>query len=71
MTTKKCPKCNQQDFQLIDYYVTGYIYDVVNGYVTANGADDGGRHVKSRCFCRICGHVWSPRHLDSNFRIDE
>ena len=70
MTKKECPKCKSKCFQLVDYYVTGYIYEIVNGVVTAEGTDDGGNHVKSTCLCRNCGYIWHPRNLDNNFIID-
>ena len=28
MTDKKCPKCGSRCFQIVDYYATGYIYEV-------------------------------------------
>ena len=70
MTEKKCPKCGSQNFQVVDYYVTGYIYEVANGIVTAEGTDDGGNHVRTNCVCRKCGHIWHPKNLDKNFAID-
>jgi len=70
MTEKKCPKCGSQNFQVVDYYVTGYIYEVANGIVTAEGTDDGGDHVRTNCVCRNCGHNWHPKNLDKNFAID-
>lgn len=33
MTEKKCPKCGSNNFQIVDYYVTGYVYEVENGVV--------------------------------------
>ena len=68
MISKRCPVCGSRDFQIADYFVVGYIYEVEDGYVTAEGADDGGRNVKSVCFCRKCGHSWHPRNLE--FVID-
>ena len=50
MTDKKCPKCGSNNFQIVDYFVTGYIYEVENGVVNGNGADDTvmlGRKLKS------------------------
>lgn len=64
MTDKKCPKCGSRDFQISDYFVTGYIYEVLNGVVTAEGADDGGEHVRTICRCYNCNHLWNPRKFD-------
>ena len=71
MTNKKCPKCKSRNFQVVDYYVTGYIYEVENGKVYAEGTDDGGDHKKTDCICRKCGHRWHPRNLGLDFIIDE
>ena len=68
MTNKKCPRCGSKNFQIVDYYVQGFIYEVVDGVVTADGADDGGQHVRTTCFCRDCGHLWHPRKFD--YEID-
>ena len=70
MTNKKCPRCKSKKFQLVDYYITGYIYEVEDGVVTGEGQDDGGDHVKTVCLCRNCGHHWHPRNLDNDFVID-
>lgn len=69
MTDKRCPKCGSRNFQIIDYDVVGYIYDVEDGKVIADGQDDGGEHVRTTCICRECGHEWHPRNF--NFEIDE
>ena len=69
MTEKKCPKCGSRSFQITDYYVTGYIYEVVDGFITAEGADDGGQHIKTSCRCRNCDYLWHPRKFEYN--IDE
>lgn len=69
MIDKKCPKCGSTDFQIVDYYITGYIYEVENGYVMGDGVDDGGKHVKTVCTCRKCGYCWHPRKIE--FTIDE
>ena len=68
MTEKKCPKCGSRNFQITDYYVTGYIYEVEDGKVIPDGADEGGEHVRTTCVCRECGHIWHPRNFD--FSID-
>lgn len=68
MTDKKCPKCGSSNFQIIDYYVCGYIYEVEEGRVIAEGQDDGGDHVRTNCICRNCKHQWHPRNFD--FVID-
>lgn len=70
-TSKRCPKCGSRSFQVVDHYITGYIYEVVDGHVIGDGADDGGAHIKTDCYCRQCGHRWHPRNLDEDFRIDE
>lgn len=64
MTEKKCPKCGSRNYQIVDYYVTGYIYEVEEGVVIAEGADDGGEHKRTDCYCRACGHVWHPRNFE-------
>lgn len=69
MTNKKCPNCGSMTFQIVDYYITGYIYEVENGVVTAEGADDGGEHKKTTCVCRECGHLWHPRKFE--YTIDK
>lgn len=68
MTDKKCPKCGSKNFQITDYSVTGYIYQVEDGVVTGNGDDAGGKHVRTICECAECGHVWYPRNFD--FEVD-
>lgn len=70
MTTKKCPKCSSRYFQLVDYCATRYIYEIVNGVVYAEGANDGEKSISTTCICRICGHQWHPRNLDNAFKID-
>lgn len=69
MIDKKCPKCGSRNFQLIDYYVVGYIYEVEDGRVIAEGQDDDVDHVRTTCVCRECGHQWHPKNV--NFEIDE
>lgn len=69
MTDKKCPKCGSRNFQIVDYYVAGYIYEVEDGKVIAEGQDDGNEHVRTSCVCRECGHEWHPRNF--NYEIDE
>ena len=69
MTDKKCPKCGSRNFQIVDYYVVGYIYEVEDGKVIAEGQDDGNEHVRTSCVCRECGHEWHPRNF--NYEIDE
>ncbi len=71
MINKKCPKCGSRNFQLVDYYVAGYIYEVTDGVVEADGQDEGGRHVKTTCVCRQCGHQWHPRLKNNDFSIDK
>lgn len=71
MTNKKCPKCGSKSFQVTDYFVTGYIYEVEDGYVTAEGQDDGGIHVCTTCVCRECGHQWHPKKFNDDFVIDQ
>ena len=68
MTDKKCPKCGSRCFQIVDYFVTGYIYEVEDGIVTGEGADEGGEHIRTTCCCRGCGHLWHPRNF--NYTID-
>lgn len=69
MTDKKCPKCGSRNFQIVDYDVVGYIFEVEDGRVIADGQDDGGEHVRTICLCRECGHEWHPRKF--YFEIDE
>lgn len=69
MINKKCPKCGSRYFQIVDYYVVGYIYEVEDGKVIAEGQDDGGKHVRINCYCRECHHEWHPRKCD--YVIDE
>lgn len=70
MTEKKCPKCGSRTFQIVDYYVRGYIYEVTDGYVEAEGEDDdGGEHVRTVCVCRKCDYEWHPRNME--YTIDE
>ena len=69
MTDKKCPKCGSRNFQIVDYCITGYIYEVEDGVVIANGVDDGGDRVKTSCVCRECNHCWHPKKMD--FVIDK
>lgn len=69
MIDKKCPKCGSRNFLLIDYDVVGYIYEVEDGRVIADGQDDGGEHVRTTCVCRECDHQWHPKN--ANFEIDE
>lgn len=64
MTDKKCPKCGSRTFQITDYWVAGYIYEVEDGVVIPEGQDDGGEHIRTTCFCRVCGHQWHPRKLE-------
>lgn len=40
MTTKKCPKCGSKNFQITDYYIRGYIFEVEEGTVHANGENE-------------------------------
>lgn len=70
MTTTKCPKCGSRNFQIIDYFVTGYIYEVIEGKVLPDGADDGGVHVKTNCVCRNCNHQWHPRNFEYVIDVD-
>lgn len=69
MIDKKCPKCGSRNFQLVSYYVVGYIYEVENGRVIADGQDEAGEYVRNVCSCRNCNHQWHPRKLD--YVIDE
>lgn len=69
MTDKKCPKCGSRNYQIVSYDVVGYIYEVEDGYVCAEGQDDGGEHIRTTCVCRECDHQWHPRKFD--FTIDE
>ena len=64
MTDKKCPKCGSKNFQITDYWGTGYIYEVEDGVVHGEGSDDGGEHIRTNCVCRECGHEWHPRNFD-------
>lgn len=70
MTNKQCPRCKSRYFQVVDYYITGYFFTVEAGYITADGVDDGGAHVKTICHCSKCGYSWHPRQLDNDFVID-
>ena len=69
MTDKKCPKCKSRTFQICSEFVQDYIYEVKDGFVEAEGAGDGGDHVRTSCHCRKCGHTCHPRKF--NFTIDE
>lgn len=69
MTDKKCPKCGSRNYQIVSYDVVGYIYEVEEGRVIAEGQDDGGDHIRTTCVCRECDHQWHPRKFD--FTIDE
>lgn len=69
MTDKKCPKCGSKYFQINDFYVVSYIYEVEDGIVIADGQDEGGEQVKTTCVCRDCGHLWHPRKM--NYEVDE
>lgn len=68
MTNKKCPICGSRNFQIVDYYVRGYIYEVENGVVLADGEDEGEEHVRTTCFCRKCDHFWHPKNFE--FSVD-
>lgn len=71
MTDKKCPICGCRSFQISDYYAVAYLYEVIEGVVTADGLDDAcglADHVRTVCVCRQCGHVWNPRNFE--FTID-
>lgn len=70
MTNKKCPKCGSGNFQVVDYQIRAYMYEVEDGYVTADGVDEDSDHVRTNCVCRECGHVWHPRRLNDDFVID-
>ena len=69
MTYKKCPKCGSSNFQIVDYYVVGYIYEVTDGFVEAEGQDNGDEHVRTICDCRECNHQWHPRNF--GYTIDK
>lgn len=69
MIEKRCPRCGSKDFQLVDYFVVGYIFEVQDGVVSADGQDDGGERVRTTCVCRNCDHQWHPKNLD--YTIDE
>lgn len=69
MTDKKCPKCGSRNFQIVDHYDTGYIYEVEDGVVLADGADDGGRRLRTICTCRKCNHTWHPKKLEYTIDI--
>lgn len=69
MIDKKCPKCGSRYFQIVDYYVVGYIFEVEDGRVIAEGQDDGGEHVRTTCVCHDCGSQWHPKKM--NYEIDE
>lgn len=69
MIDKKCPQCGSRYFQIVDYYAVGYIYEVEDGRVIAEGQDDGGEHVRTTCVCRDCGRQWHPKKM--NYEIDE
>ena len=68
MTTKKCPKCGSKNFQITDYYIRGYIFEVEEGTVHANGENEDAEHVRTNCFCRKCHHLWHPKKF--NYTID-
>ena len=68
MIKKKCPKCGSRNFQLVDYYVVGYNYEVISGCVNADGQGEWTEHVKTTCLCRQCDYLWHPRSL--TFTID-
>lgn len=70
MTNKKCPKCNGRNFQIADCCTVEYLYEVVDGKVIADGADDCfQKRIKTTCTCRDCGHSWHPKKL--SYEIDE
>lgn len=72
MTTKKCPKCGSNNFQISDYYAIAYLYEVINGVVVADGMEDTcglNDHIRTICVCRECGHQWNPRKLE--YTIDK
>lgn len=71
MTNKKCPICGSHNFQITDFYVRGYIYEVHDGIVLADGEDDGGERVRTTCVCRDCDHIWHPRNFDYTIDGDE
>lgn len=69
MINKKCPQCGSRYFQIVDYYVVGYIFEVEDGKVIADGQDEGGEHVRTICVCHDCGRKWHPKKCD--YVIDE
>lgn len=69
MTSKQCPKCRSRNFQIYDEWVQGLLYEVTDGFVEANGAGDGGEHIRTSCTCRECGYHWHPRKLE--YTIDK
>lgn len=71
-TNKKCPKCGSKNFQVVAYSIVGYIYEVEDGRVIADGQDDGdSKDVRVNCVCRECEHQWHPKRLNDDFVIDE
>ena len=69
MTNKKCPKCGSRNFQISDYVIMGFIYEVEDGEVTGEGMDEGGKRVSTICRCRNCDHSWHPRNFE--FIVDK
>lgn len=68
MTNKKCPKCGSRTFQIADYCVVVYAYEVTDGFVESEGMGDSCDPVKTICVCRKCKHEWHPRKM--SFTID-
>ena len=69
MIDKKCPKCGSRSFQINDYCVVGFIYEVQDGIVESEGTGDSCDSIKTTCVCRKCKHEWHPRNLE--FTIDK
>lgn len=70
MINKKCPKCGSRRFNIEDVYSVVYIFHADEGKVYADGMDDdGGRHIKTICYCLNCQYTWHPRNM--NFTIDK
>ena len=63
MTNFKCPKCGGNNFQFIDKFMKGYIFEVMKGKVYQEGVEGEGNYVNTECVCRDCGHKWDTKCL--------
>lgn len=68
MTSEKCPKCGSRNFQIVDHYDTGYMFEVKEGFVTPESSDNGGEHLYTVCSCHKCNHLWHPKQF--RYEID-